>query len=63
VSGGDDYELLFTVPRRFRGRLATVVRQSRGVPITRIGEITREPGGFLLRDGMREPLPDGFVHF
>jgi len=51
------------VPRRFRGRLATVVRQSRGVPITRIGEITREPGGFLLRDGMREPLPDGFVHF
>jgi len=63
MSGGDDYELLFTVPRRFRGRLATVVRQSRGVPITRIGEITREPGVFLLRDGMREPLPDGFVHF
>src|SRR6476619_1679727 len=26
VAGGDDYELLFAVPRRGKGRLATVVR-------------------------------------
>jgi thiamine-monophosphate kinase len=63
VAGGDDYELLFAAPRRFRGRLTTVERQARGVPITRIGAVAREPGVFLLRDGRPEPLPSGFVHF
>ena len=63
VAGGDDYELLFAVPRRARGRLATVVRQARGVPITRIGQLTKEPATVLVRDGVPEPLPPGFVHF
>jgi thiamine-monophosphate kinase len=63
ASGGDDYELLFAVPRRARGRLATVIRQARGVPITRIGRLTREPDTAITRDGVPEPLPPGFVHF
>lgn len=63
VAGGDDYELLFAVPRRARGRLATVVRQSRGIPITRIGQLTKERPTVIVRDGMPEPLPQGFVHF
>jgi thiamine-monophosphate kinase len=63
VAGGDDYELLFAVPRRARGRLATVVRQARGIPITRIGQLTKEPPTLLVRDGRPEPLPQGFVHF
>src|SRR5262249_36682883 len=63
VAGGDDYELLFAVPRRARGRLATVVRQARGVPVTRIGALTQEPGAVLLRGGAPEPPPAGFVHF
>jgi thiamine-monophosphate kinase len=63
AAGGDDYELLFAVPRRAHGRLATVIRQSRGVPITRIGELTADPGLVLLIGGRRERLPEGFVHF
>lgn len=63
IGGGDDYELLFTVPRRSRGRLATVVRQAQGVGITRIGEVTRERDIVLRRDGRDEPLPSGFSHF
>jgi thiamine-monophosphate kinase len=63
VAGGDDYELLFAVPRRGRGRLATVIRQARGVPITRIGQLTKETPAVLVRDGIPEPLPQGFVHF
>ena len=63
TAGGDDYELLFAVPRRARGRLATVVRQGRGVAITRIGELTADPGLILLNNGVREQLPHGFVHF
>ena len=63
AAGGDDYELLFAVPRRARGRLATVVRQARGVAVTRIGALTRNPAVVLLRDGAAEQLPSGFVHF
>ena len=63
LSGGDDYELLFSVPRRARGRLRSVIREARGVPITRIGELTADPAVVVDRDGRTEPLPAGFVHF
>jgi thiamine-monophosphate kinase len=63
LSGGDDYELLFTVPTRRRGRLRAVVRESRGVAVTKIGELTAGGDVALERDGRREPLPPGFVHF
>jgi thiamine-monophosphate kinase len=63
IAGGDDYELLFSLPRRARGRLATVIRQARGVPITRIGALTESQTLAVRRDGREEPLPQGFVHF
>ncbi len=63
IAGGDDYELLFAVAPRTRRRLTTVERQAQGVPLTRIGTLTREPGARLLRNGREEPLPSGFVHF
>ena len=63
VAGGDDYELLFSVPRRRRGRLRAVIREARGVPITRIGELTADRSIGFDRDGRSEPLPAGFVHF
>ncbi len=44
VDGGDDYELLFTVPRR---KVAHIPRSFRGLPLTSIGEITR--GRAILR--------------
>jgi thiamine-monophosphate kinase len=62
-AGGDDYELLFTVPRRRLGRLRHVIREARGVAVTRIGEITADRDIVLVRDGRPEPLPAGFVHF
>jgi thiamine-monophosphate kinase len=63
LAGGDDYELLFAVPRRARTRLKTVVRERQGVPITRIGELTAEPGIVLVRGDRIDRLPEGFVHF
>jgi thiamine-monophosphate kinase len=63
VAGGDDYELLFSVPRRARGRLRTVIQEGRGVPVTCIGELTADSAIGLARDGRLEPLPAGFVHF
>lgn len=60
LHGGEDYELLFTAPRRTRipPRLA-------GVPITQVGHITRGKKLFLFnRDGVGYQLePYGWEHF
>ena len=63
IAGGDDYELLFAVSQRRRGRLRGVIHQGRGVSITRIGELTANTAVGLVREGRLEPLPSGFVHF
>jgi thiamine-monophosphate kinase len=63
VSAGDDYELLFAVPKRGAGPLRHVVRQSRGVAITRVGELTSDGRIQLLRDGRSDPMPFGYSHF
>lgn len=63
AAGGDDYELLFSVPSRFRGRLRSALRETRGVPITAIGELTDDPAVLLRRGDRLEPFPAGFVHF
>jgi len=54
LNGGDDYELLFTVPKKFSSRLPGKVD---GVSLTVIGEITRAKKILLLRaDGKTVPL-------
>jgi thiamine-monophosphate kinase len=63
IAGGDDYELLFAVSPKKRGRLRGVMREARGLAITRIGELTADRSVGLLRNGQLEPLPSGFVHF
>ena len=63
LDGGEDYELVFTSPPRFRGRLRHVRRQIRGLPITPIGLVTKEPGVRLRRGGREEALPPGYEHF
>ena len=63
IEGGDDYELLVAVPPKRRRALEAVRRLARGLPLTRIGELTKEPALVLIaRDG-RQPLPEGFAHF
>ncbi|HVL67826.1 MAG TPA: thiamine-phosphate kinase [Vicinamibacterales bacterium] len=63
AEGGDDFELLFAVPKKRRGRLRAVVSGARGVPLTRIGELTASTDLVLQRGGRDEPLPQGYVHF
>lgn len=53
LHGGEDYELLFTVPKRFSGPLPGRIA---GVPITVIGEITRGKK-VILMDQDRRPVP------
>jgi thiamine-monophosphate kinase len=63
VSGGDDYELLFAVPKKRRGRIRHVIREARGVAVTRIGELTTGNSVIVRRNGIDSPLPAGFTHF
>lgn len=57
LHGGDDYELLFTVPR---SKLRLIPRSFRGLPLTPIGEITAGSGVFLRsEDGRTAPLHPG----
>ncbi|MGB6545777.1 MAG: thiamine-phosphate kinase [Candidatus Acidiferrales bacterium] len=61
-NGGEDYQLLFTVPARFARRIP---RRHSGVRITEIGEIVRACGVQLIsKDGSAAPLtPRGWDHF
>jgi thiamine-monophosphate kinase len=59
VTGGDDYELLFTVSPKHRGRLRSVRRALGDLPITRIGVVTKDPAVLLGGDEM----PGGYEHF
>ena len=64
LTGGDDYELLFTVRPRARGRLTAALRHG-GVPITRIGVCTAD-GALTVRTAATNQLvalPGGFTHF
>ena len=63
VSGGEDYELAFTAPPSFRGRLAHVKQQLGDLAITAIGIVTKEQHVVLRCDGVDVPLPTGFEHF
>jgi thiamine-monophosphate kinase len=63
IASADDYELLFAVPAKGGRRLTAVGRLTRGLPLTRIGELTEEPNVVLMRNGQAEVLPFGFSHF
>lgn len=57
LHGGDDYELLFTVPRK---KLKHLPHSFHRLPITAIGEITMQRTLLLVReDGQEAPLPNG----
>jgi thiamine-monophosphate kinase len=63
LSGGEDYELLFASSRSLRSRLRNVQRLTKDVTVTRIGRLTADKTIGLMRGGVVEPLPSGFVHF
>jgi thiamine-monophosphate kinase len=64
LSGGDDYELLFAVPRVWGGRLRHARSRVAEPALTRIGVLTKDPGARVLhREGTRVALPGGFEHW
>lgn len=65
LQGGEDYELLFTVPRRTQLRFERLVGKT-GFRMTCIGSITPKAAGLRLRTdtGTTQPLPvTSYEHF
>ena len=64
LGGGEDYELLFTVPAEQAERLTRHVAAATGIPITVIGVCTADPARVLaLPDGSERVLAGGWRHF
>jgi thiamine-monophosphate kinase len=64
LSGGDDYELLFTLPPQYAGWLGDL-SQELGIRLSIIGAIEKGEGiRCLAKDGTAYHVPDtGFEHF
>ena len=64
LAGGEDYELMFAIPKRGGGRLRNVTRHVADPPLTKIGVFTKNAGVLVVdRDGREEALPRGYEHF
>jgi thiamine-monophosphate kinase len=63
LSGGDDYELLFTVRPRHAGKLRGAAARCRDLPITRIGVVTKDTAQLVRRGSTVSALPEGYQHF
>jgi thiamine-monophosphate kinase len=65
LSGGEDYELLFTVPPQRETELGNLANFAQ-VPITRIGRITSAAGELVVRGHDGRPIQSGksgYDHF
>ena len=65
LSGGEDYELLFTAPSEVRERISSLARSLK-IPVTRIGEILPQKDGLHIISGDGKdysPSHLGFNHF
>lgn len=65
LHGGEEYELLFTVPPKYQRRLELAVKQLR-IPVTAIGIITPYRSGLRItqHDGtIQKLIPQSYAHF
>jgi thiamine-monophosphate kinase len=64
LSGGDDYELLFTVPADRCSDVEALSRELK-IPLSRIGSVIRGEPRLAVLDENGRPLPyrGGFDHF
>ena len=64
LSGGEDYELLFTAAAEHAAELGRTVAARTGTPVHRIGEVRpADEGVRFLRGGRPYAVEPGFDHF
>ena len=65
LTGGDDYELCFTIPEKYKGRLSQIAQQT-GVSISVIGRMCEGQGIEMIDENgnmMDMPAQQGYRHF
>jgi thiamine monophosphate kinase len=62
ITGGDDYELLFTTRPRMRRRIIAAARHA-GAPHAHIGACTAVRAVVIRREDADMPVPCGYTHF
>ncbi|WP_298035778.1 thiamine-phosphate kinase [uncultured Desulfuromonas sp.] len=65
LAGGEDYELLFTVPPDREAGISGLAREA-GLPLTRVGSVGLANDGLTVQDrqgAVRRPTRGGFNHF
>ena len=64
LSGGDDYELIFTAPQARRAEIDALAADLH-LPLTRVGYVQKGDARLVLLDaqGNAMPVPGGFDHF
>jgi thiamine-monophosphate kinase len=63
LTGGDDYELIFTIRPTHRRRLRAVTQLVGDLPITKVGTVTRDRRVVVRTPQGDRDLPAGFEHF
>ncbi|NLY05907.1 thiamine-phosphate kinase [Candidatus Sordicultor fermentans] len=64
LSGGEDFELIFTVPRERGKEVKEFIEIESGIPVTIVGEVVSQGGVSLRRDGREEKeVASGWNHF
>ncbi len=66
LHGGEDYELLFTLPSNRLSKMEKLIEKGLPTPVTMIGSITQQEQGITIVDqqGNRQPLlSGGYEHF
>jgi thiamine-monophosphate kinase len=65
LTGGEDYELLFTVPKRAAAPVAERLAREANLQATVIGEVVARAQGVvgIQADGTEAPLEGGYQHF
>jgi thiamine-monophosphate kinase len=65
LHGGEDYALLFTLPRTRSVHMLSALQSKCSVPVVAIGEMTKNPGRIaLMQNGRERELPvRGYDHF
>ncbi|MFH0863307.1 MAG: thiamine-phosphate kinase [Candidatus Altiarchaeota archaeon] len=59
LNGGEDFELVFTVPQAYLGKVAHI-----DCPVTVVGEIVEKRQGLTIEScGRKKPLKGGYDHF
>jgi thiamine-monophosphate kinase len=62
LTGGEDYELLFTMPDG-NNSMSDTFEKTFGIPLTKIGRVLEGTGLTILRDGVPFTPARGFRHF